>query len=183
LGIESSSDTAFNAHCCLCAVVVPADSGLFNLFEIYIYHLKYFLMKKFMLKTRLGLLVVLGMLAFGFGATQASAQGLLNPTGALPDGGFNWVTPSEAQAILNQEIGTLDQQLQATTIESLDLKRKFYTAIATSIQQGQAIPKALDSSFIKFVPGYADVPVEVPNSLPLATWKTYYEDAALMLQN
>lgn len=162
---------------------MPADSGLFNLFEIYIYHLKYFLMKKFMLKTRLGLLVVLGMLAFGFGATQASAQGLLNPSGAFPDGGINWVTPSEAQSVLDQEVVTLDQQLQATPSTALDLKRKFFYSISTLLQQGETVPGALDNSFIKFVAGYSDIPVEVPNALPVATWLSYYEDAALMLQN
>jgi len=140
-------------------------------------------MKKFILKTRHGLLVVLGVVAFGFGVQQASAQQLLNPTGIFSDGGINWVSSNEAQAILNQEIAGLDQQLQSLPSTPLDLKRKFFHGITNGLDQGESVPEALDNSFVKFVAGYVDFPPEVPNSLPLSIWLTYYEEAAFMLQN
>ena len=138
-------------------------------------------MNKFLLKTRYGLFVLLGILAFSFGTTtEMSAQKYLDP-GML--GNYKWKTSDDAQAAINSEIATLDIQLKSVQDDALDLKRKFYYSIVNMIEQGSAVPAALDGSFVKFVPGYTDQPVEVPNSLSQATWLGYYQEAAQKLQN
>ncbi|MCB0533727.1 MAG: hypothetical protein H6574_17735 [Lewinellaceae bacterium] len=148
----------------------------FIAFKIYNYHSKYFLMKKFMFKTRLGLLVLLGVLAFGL--TEVSAQQLPKQTQDV-----NWIPADDAVSIVNQEIATLDQQLQMLPSQALELKHKFYLTINELLSVGATVPDALLESYNRFVQGASDSPVVVPNSLSVATWQSYYNEAAQMLQN
>lgn len=140
-------------------------------------------MKKFLLKTRLAVFVLLGFFAFGFGPTHVSAQ-LINPTGAFTDGDVGkLVAPAQAIIDLNQEIGNLDGQLLGAPSEALKYKRKFYYCISESLEQGVPVAQAIDANFIRFVAGYTDKPVEFPNTLGTAVWNGYYADVFQMLMN
>lgn len=133
-------------------------------------------MKKFMLKTRLGLLVLLGVLAFGL--AEAAAQQLPQQTQDI-----SWVSTDNAILVVNQVVGDLDQQLLTLPNTALELKHKFFESINVLLLEGETVPVALQESYFKFVADSSDMPVEVPNDLPLTTWQDYYNEAAQMLQN
>ncbi len=103
---------------------------------------------------------------------------------AIPDVQINWVTSNEAMDRLNQAISTLEQQAQgAGFADPIVYKLKYYNAVFSSIEQGLSVPTAVDANYGLFVPGVADVPVEYPNSVPLATWAAYRQELTQLLQN
>ena len=135
-------------------------------------------MKRILTKKRFVMLAfLLGMTAFGFGVTGLSAQTADN---------IQWKAPAEAIAALNQELGTIDVNLQQNPNDDLlTFKRKFYYAISMSIEEGQEVPVALNYGYAMFVPasGPSVFDVElIPNNLGLSTWKAYYQDAVQLLK-
>lgn len=103
---------------------------------------------------------------------------------AIPDVQINWVSPNEAMDRLGQAIGALEQQVQTAGQGSpLVYKLKYYNAVLFSIDQGVAVPTAVDANYGLFVPGVVDVPVEYPNAIPLSTWATYRQELTQLLQN
>lgn len=135
-------------------------------------------MKRILMKKRFVMMAfLLGMMAFGFGVTGLSAQQVSDDT--------EWKLPGDATAALTQAIDLMDQEMQINPNELLDFKRKFYYSIATAIEEGQIVPVALDQSYAMFVPASGPTVFNVeliPNSLPLSTWQTYYQNAAQLLQ-
>ncbi len=103
---------------------------------------------------------------------------------AIPDVQINWVAPNEAMDRLSQAIGALEQQVNGAGYSGpLVYKLKYYNAVFNSVEQGVAVPTAVDANYGLFVPGVADVPVEYPNAIPLSTWATYRQELTQLLQN
>ncbi|GEM_PF-1960010 len=139
-------------------------------------------MKNFLFKSRLGVLLTVCVFAFGLGLTESSAQKIVpssNPAEVKPE----MVDGSDAMTRLNQEIGALEAFLQGKLPDQLDYKLKYYNCVYQSIEQGEAVPTAIDVNYMRFVPGFTDSPtVEIPNNLPLALWQGYYADIVLLLK-
>lgn len=135
-------------------------------------------MKRILMKKRFVMLAfLLGMMAFGFGVTGLSAQQVSDDT--------EWKLPADATTALAQAIDQMDQELQVGPNEPLEYKRKFYYSIAMAIEEGQIVPVALNQSYAMFVPASGPTVFNVeliPNPLSVATWQTYYQNAAQLLQ-
>lgn len=140
-------------------------------------------MKKLLRKTRLGVLVLLGFVAFGFGVTQASAQ-LIDPTGLFKDADVvSWTATSDAETKLQQEIGVLETKMLSAPDDATKYKIKFYHCIMNSLESGETVPASIDVNYVRFVAGFVDAPVEFPNTLGTPVWESYYEEVALLLKN
>lgn len=121
------------------------------------------------------MLVVALMFSAMLWSEKASAQDIVEA---------NLMTPTEAIGILNQEIGVMDTQLQVSYSESLDYKRKFYSGIVISLEQGQPVLTSVNENIAKFKPGSTDVGlVEIPNPLSASVWQNYYDEVLQILQN
>ncbi len=123
----------------------------------------------------------LAALLWFFGAGVVRAQ---NVQPALPDVQINWASPTEAMDRLSSALLALEQQVQAAGPSSpLVYKLKYYTAVYSSIEQGVAVPTAVDANYGLFVSGVVDIPVEYPNPVPLNEWQEYRRELTQMLQN
>lgn len=91
--------------------------------------------------------------------------------------------PVDAISTLNAEIAVMDQQLQGTTNEPLEYKRKFYNGIVISLEQNNPVLDAINESYSMFVAAPTQTILQVPNPLSLATWKGYYDEVVLLLQD
>lgn len=139
-------------------------------------------MKKFLLKTRLLTCVLAGMLVFGLGMSEASAQVSAPSNDLFSNTADAFKAPNDALDILAQEIVGMDNYLQLVNDFPVEMKRKFYGEIHIAIEQNQPVPFAINGSYIKFAPNQIDAPVEVPNPLPLATWQDYYQEVVDLLR-
>lgn len=138
-------------------------------------------MKSLLSKTRLRALVLLGFVAFGFGATASYAQ-IASP--AVVSANVNWVSISDAMTRLDQQINVLQAQMQAAGTVELDYKLKYFNTVYISIGEGLALSTAVDANYGRFVPGILDTPVvEFPNAIPVPTWQQYRQEIIQLLQN
>jgi hypothetical protein len=135
-------------------------------------------MKRILSKRLSTLAFLLGLMTFGFGVTGLSAQ-----DSELA----KWVIADEAITRLNQEISVMDLELKNTPNEALDYKRKYYSLIVFSIEEGQAVPQAVEQNYVRFVPATTSFSSQemgdMPNPLSVAVWQGYRQEATQLLKN
>jgi len=138
-------------------------------------------MKKFFTRTCLVTTLLIGLMAFGIGTTEVAAQG--DPKEILKMAPANWLASVDALDVLRQQVAALDLIMQGTPYLDIDYKRKYYNCISISIEQGRPVGEAVNTNLALFVTGLNDDPVvEIPNPLPLATWRSIYLEITNLLK-